>query len=250
MPSFGIVAEGITDQIVIDNIISGYFGDHDEEPAINYVQPLLDATGAKDEPEPGGWGMVLRFLQLGRHREALQFNDYLVLHIDTDVSEQKGFDVPHREDGRELTVPELAARVREKLEGVIGAEDCARHGHRLVFAIAVHGIECWLLPLYYQDNRAGKITGCLQAVNEAHRKRNQRPLSTQGRRGDSKDPRSYRDASRAYTKRKHLLALCDKNPSLALFVAELARTAGGAAPDASAPPEQDTPAAAEPPADA
>lgn len=69
MASFAIVAEGITDQRVIDNIITGYFGDDAEEPIVNYVQPLLDTTGAKAEPEPGGWGMVLKFLELGKHRE-------------------------------------------------------------------------------------------------------------------------------------------------------------------------------------
>jgi hypothetical protein len=241
MPSFGIVAEGITDQIVIDNVITGYFGHEDEEPIINYVQPLLDATSEKDAP--GGWGLVLEYLKLGRHREALQFNDYLVLHIDTDVSEQTGFDVSHREDGRELSVEELAARIRERLEGIMGAELCARHGHRLIFAVAVHSIECWLLPLFHEDNRAGKITGCLNAVNNARRKRNESPLSRPARKGDSKDPRSYDHASRAYTKRKRLLAVCDRNPSLALFVRELERTAGGAAPAASGALTSEAPAA-------
>jgi hypothetical protein len=237
MPSFGIVAEGFTDQIVIDNIITGYFGDADEEPIVNYVQPLLDATGARGAPEPDGWGMVLKFLELGEHRRALQFNDYLVLHVDTDVSEQTGFDVPHREDGRALSVPELVERVNAKLAGIIGAEFCAAHGDRLIFAVAVHGIECWLLPLLYQSNHAGKITGCLNAANEARKKRNEKPLSTR----EHKDPRSYQDASRAYTKRKRLLALCDKNPSLGLFVRQLDRTVPAAAPAPSDPPATEKP---------
>ncbi len=234
MTSFAIVAEGITDQRVIDSIISGYFGDEDEEPSVNYVQPLLDTTGEKAEPEPGGWGMVLKFLELGKHREALQFNDYLVLHIDTDVAED--FGVPHRQEGRELSVTELVERVIQRLEGIIGPEFCAEHEDRLIFAVAVHSIECWLLPLFYTDSHAHKITGCLNAVNEARRKRNQRPLSTLGRRGDGKDPQSYRDASRELTKRKRLMALHDKNPSLALFIRQLDRTVTEAIPDPSASP--------------
>jgi hypothetical protein len=239
MPSFGIVAEGITDQIVIKHILAGYFGDEDEKPSVVSVQPPPSNTTRKDGPEPGGWGLVLKFLERGEHREALQFNDYLVLHIDTDVSEQKGFDVPHREEGRELSVAELAARMRERLERIIGAEFCAEHGHRLIFAVAVHSIECWLLPLIYQDNRAGKITGCLNEVNEARRRGNKSALSTR----EHKDVRSYEDASRGYTKRKQLMALHDKNPSLALFVRQLARTVTGAAPDANAPPADEAPAA-------
>ena len=242
MLSFGIVAEGFTDQIVIDNLITGFFGDVDEEPTVNYVQPLLDATGARGAPEPGGWGMVLKFLELGEHRRALQFNDYLVLHVDTDVSEQKGFDVPHREEGRELSVIELVTRVSEKLTGIIGAEFCAAHGDRLIFAVAVHGIECWLLPLLYQDNHARKITGCLNAANEARKKGGKTPLYTVVRKHVSKDPRSYQDVSRAYTKRKRLMALCDKNPSLALFVRQLDRTITAAAPAPSDPPADEAPA--------
>jgi hypothetical protein len=236
MASFAIVAEGITDQRVIDSIITGYFGDDAEEPSVNYVQPLLDTTGEKAEPEPGGWGMVLKFLELGKHREALQFNDFLVLHIDTDVSED--FGVPHRQGGKELSVAELVECVIEKLASILGSESYVAHEGRLIFAIAVHSIECWLLPLFHTDSHARKITGCLNAVNEARRKRNQRPLSNPRRRGDSKDPQSYLDASREYTRRKRLMALHDKNPSLALFVRQLDKAVTGA----SNPPGGEVPA--------
>ncbi|HWN67207.1 MAG TPA: hypothetical protein VNM90_06180 [Haliangium sp.] len=230
---------------MIKHIIAGYFGDQGEKPSVVSVQPPPSDTSRKDRPEPGGWGLVLEFLASGEHRQALQLNDYLVLHIDTDVSEQTGFAVPHREAGRELSVAELAERIRKKLEGLIGPEFCAEHGHRLIFAVAVHSVECWLLPLIYQDSHAGKITGCLNAANEARKRANKTPLSKPGPKGkgDSKDPRSYQDASRGYTKRKQLMALHDQNPSLALFVRQLARTVPGPAPDASAPPADEAPAA-------
>ncbi len=38
-------------------------------------------------------------------------------------------------------------------------------------------IECWLMPLYYNDNRAGKITGCLSTINTALTKQNKATLS-------------------------------------------------------------------------
>jgi hypothetical protein len=140
-------------------------------------------------------------------------------------------------------VEELVERVIEKLEDIIGSEFCAEHEGRLVFAIAVHSIECWLLPLFHPDSpsHARKITGCLNAANEARSKRNQRPLSTPGRRGDSKDPQSYHDASREYTKRKRLMALRDKNPSLALFVRQLDETVTDAGSDASNRPSDEAP---------
>ena len=39
MLKFGIIAEGPTDQIVIENILLGYFQDQDDEPVINPIQP-------------------------------------------------------------------------------------------------------------------------------------------------------------------------------------------------------------------
>lgn len=163
---FGIVAEGITDQVVIENILSGYFGGDGEEPIVAYVQPLNDATAKKSAPPPGGWDQVFKFFHAGEHRKALQTYDYLVVQVDTDVSEQKGYDVPHRDGGRELTAAELVARVAAKIKDIIGAEFLALYGSRFLFAIAVDGIECWLMPLLYEDKRAEKTTGCLNAANK------------------------------------------------------------------------------------
>ncbi|WP_052519434.1 hypothetical protein [Archangium violaceum] len=240
MPSFGIVGEGVTDQIVVDNILLGYFGD--EEPIVNYVQPPLDKTGETRDPAPGGWGLVLKFFELGEHRRALQFNDYLVVQIDTDVSEQKGYDVPHREGGRELEVAELVMRVTEKFKGIIGDEFLRAHGHRFLFAVAVHGIECWLLPLLYEDNRATKTTGCLDACNRERIRRNKPPLSAAGHKSETKNVKAYQEVAREYAKRKRLYAVRDKNPSLALFIAQLdtsnVKAQPGAAPLEGLPVEQ------------
>lgn len=227
MPSFAIIAEGVTDQIVLESILKGFFTVDGEEPRVDPVQPppKLDS---KSDPPPGGWTLVFRSLAAGEHKKALQFNDYLILHLDSDVSEDKGFDVPHREDGRELTVPELFERIVKKLKVAMGAEFIERYGDRLLFAIAIHGIECWLLPLIYNDNHAGKITGCLSAMNEARRKANKSSLS----KGDgSKDPRAYQETSRDFRKRKVLAAAIDRNPSLKIFVDSLGALPPGARPE-------------------
>lgn len=221
MATFGIIAEGITDQIVIENILIGYFAEEDEEPFVTYVQPLLDRTGQSSVPAPGGWGLVLEYLKRGEHLNALQYHDYLILQIDTDVSEQAGYDVPWRAGGRELDPVELAGRVIEKLKSIIGHDVCAENGHRILFAVAVHGIECWLLPLFFTNNKAAKVTGCLQAANNERRKKNLTPLSKAD--GEDKDPRSYRDASLPYQDHKTLLRFSKKNPSLCAFVEQLER---------------------------
>jgi hypothetical protein len=218
--TFGIIGEGFTDQIVLEQILIGFF--RDQDPLVTYVQPPpLGEIQGSGEPAPGGWDLVFKSIAQGDHVEAAARNDYVVLQIDTDVSEQKGYDVPHRDGGRELGVDELAARVIDKLTGLMGAGFYAAHARQFIFAIAVHSVECWLLPLLYNDAHVAKITGCLEAANEALRRKNMLSLSKPGRRGQEKDPQSYRKLSREYTRRKRLMELRDKNASLALFIRQL-----------------------------
>jgi len=164
---------------------------------------------------------------------------------------KQGSTSPWRDGGgRELTVEELAARVIAKIEALAGSDRLATHGHRLLFAIAVHSLECWLLPLLYSDHHAKKITGCLQAANEARYRSNEKPLSkpaprsAASRPAESKDYRVYEAVSRGYLKRKKLMDGGEKNRSLGLFLEKLAAMqarrasslpAAAAAPEAAAP---------------
>lgn len=247
MPTFGIIAEGITDQIVLENILCGYLGDQDEDPVVNYVQPPFDATSQGGGFAPGGWSLVFKSLEAGDHRKALQSNNYIVIQIDTDVSEEKGFDVSRREDGRELTLEELVDRVVSRLKKAMGLDFCTKYQDCIIFAVAVNQMECWLLPLFEND-KAEKITGCLKTMNDERSKRNKRPLSAQGQRGDRKEPRSYEDASRPYANRRTLMKVYARNPSLKLFIERLDAMNLRAAIPPSEPPAGNVPSAGDPPA--
>ena len=96
MLKFGVIAEGPTDQTVIENILLGYFEDQEDEPDIQSIQPPRPLTRHR----PAGWTLVFKSLERKDHEGALQYNDYLVIHIDTDVQEEPGFDVPRREGGK------------------------------------------------------------------------------------------------------------------------------------------------------
>lgn len=224
MATFGIIAEGITDQKVIENILLGYFAQDDDEPIVNFVQPPNDKTARSRTPAQGGWTLVFDHLRRGEHLNNLQFNDYLVIHIDTDVCDEIGFDVTRHENGVQLPPEELVVRVITRLRAFMGEETTARIGHRLLFAIAVHGIECWLMPLFYPNNaKSAKSVGCLQAANHELTTKNELRLSNAD--GTEKDPRAYERASRPYRKRAILLKMKDKNPSLNSFVTQLERVA-------------------------
>ena len=69
---FGIIAEGPTDQTVIENILLGYFEDQVDDLAINHVQPPRPLTET-----PGGWGHVFKCLEQKRHEEC--FNSMIIL---------------------------------------------------------------------------------------------------------------------------------------------------------------------------
>lgn len=233
MATFGIIAEGITDQLIIKNILTGYLKDAGEEPFFTPVQPREAPPGS--DPPPAGWTLVFKSIEAGDHRKALQFNDYVVIQIDTDVSQEKGFDVPWHDGGRELTAEELINRVTARLRDALGRDFCEAHGDRVIFAIAVHQIECWLLPLFFEDKqqKAEKITGCLDAANDARRKQNKLPL----KKGDQKQPRVYEEVSREYARPRRLMKLYGLNPSLNVFIEGLDALLLRASAEGSSPEE-------------
>lgn len=219
MVNFAIIAEGVTDQYVIEAVVRGWLGE--DEVGFSEVQPpAWTRTGRSGEqPPPGGWTLVFRSLELGKHRDALQFNHYLILHIDTDVCEERGFDVSRQADGQGLSADTLWDRVRERLEVALGTEFVAEHGHRVIFAIAVDSVECWFMPLLSPDQKAhrARTVGCLRAANDELRARDEELLL----KGDEKQPRTYMKLSRSFEKRKTLLTIRDYNPSLKRLIDQL-----------------------------
>ncbi len=214
MPSFGIIAEGATDQSVIENILLGYFADQEDDPVINPVQPSRPSG-----ENPAGWPQVFQSLKQKDYEGALQFNDFLVIHIDTDVQEELGFDVPRREGGKVLSDPDRINRVIARLKKDIDANYYQANADKIVFAIAVDSVECWLLPLLHlvDKKKAAKTTGCLDTANNVLRKANKKGLAA----GDKKFVPAYEAASSDYRKRKTLLKLRGRNLSLEHFIKQL-----------------------------
>ena len=143
-----------------------------------------------------------------------QFNDYVVIQIDTDVAQD--FHVsPYDENGIELTPEELIERVKSAIISQIGDDFYQRLHSRMLFAIAVHSIECWLLPLYFTDKRREKTKNCLDTLNQA--------LKKQGFTIDRKAADYYRKIAEPFSKKKTLMQMQSHNPSLSIFIVELGR---------------------------
>lgn len=213
-PSFALIAEGESDYEVIRHLLAGFFSDPDI--TVNQIQPAVDATGRGDKPA-GGWFEVLRFCGSDKFAAAFQFNQYVVIQIDTDVCEESGFDVSRRDaGGAERSVEQMIDATRARLIETIGEEIYAQYRERILFAICVEAIECWLLPLYATDGRRSKHVNCLGTLNELLSKKEGFSIDR-----ERKQVKYYKRIVKPYAKRKKLDEHADDNPSLARFVADL-----------------------------
>jgi len=87
MAKFALACEGVTDQIVIENILCGFYKDYDDlDEEIQPLQPPFDATTQKHkEGEFGGWERLLEYLSLKRFRDDVLNSEYVIIQIDTDI---------------------------------------------------------------------------------------------------------------------------------------------------------------------
>jgi len=220
MPSFALVAEGITDQVVIERIIftvtSNILDDIDDEADIQPLQPLRDATDRSRTAEGnfGGWERVREFCQSSeRLEEALEFNDYLVIHVDTDMCEHVNFGVPLFEEGNPIPATTLLSNVSKKIHEWLGEGFLESYGNRLIMAIAVHSTECWLLT-HYGRTKADK---CREVSCYTHLERN---LTRVDRRIE-KNHNSFSEISICFKKYKELSSSREISLSLEAFVSTL-----------------------------
>ncbi len=214
--SFALVTEGLTDQIIIENILVGFFDDPDIN--VNPLQPLRDETDRHRALNPGNWHKVLEYCSSEEFRGAFQFNDYVVIQIDTDVAADYGVS-DRDENGTEISVEAVVERVKNALIARIGQDFYDSYTSRILFAISVQSIECWLLPLYFSDKKKSKTINCLGTLNQALKSKRSFTIDP-----SSKNPKHYESLSIEYAKHKRLMALYPSNPSLEMFVSALERT--------------------------
>jgi hypothetical protein len=217
MYSFGLIAEGITDFVVLENILLGFF--KNVEPEIRHLQPIRDTTD--DDARFGGWVRVFEYCNSSKLLQAFQFCDYLIVQIDTDCCSEKGYDVsPLDMENRKLTPEMLVERVEKRLKMVISSNIEANsqqtvqdfwenYGHRLIFAVSVEAIECWLLPLHLDNKFQADTNNCLKKLDK------------KGIKLWNKQASLYEKASNAFSKHKVLMKVYPENPTLKLFVEKL-----------------------------
>ncbi|MCP4219042.1 MAG: phage tail protein [bacterium] len=219
MPLFRLIAEGITDLNTLDMILSIFYNDPKLE--VEYLQPKPDATDRSKQGGGGGWGLVLNYLQSETFTEALTppYNDcdfFIVIQIDTDVSQD--FGIPHYEAGSDVPPQELFDMVKEKLIAEMDQELYRLHKERFIFAICIHSLECWFLPLFCKDkSKKTRTKNCLEHLNrELKASKKHPPISPEG-----KKPRLYEKMARGFKNHKTLMKRAAENPSFKIFIDSL-----------------------------
>lgn len=154
-------------------------------------------------------------------RKPVVIKDYVIVQVDTDaltgdsVPEQYRIYFKHS-DGGDFTVKETIEIVRNKLIELMQSDFYAQFQEKIIFAISVNCIECWLLPLYqnFLKKKVSKTENCLNVLNQALQKTEKFFI-------DKKDPKYYRVIAERYCKNKELLACYHLNPSLKIFIESL-----------------------------
>ena len=161
--TFGVICEGPSDYRIVKRIVDVFFKGN--EPYTSCYQPKQLPSGKSDF---GGWPRVLECCSDDTLKEIFEFNDYAIIQIDTDCSQDSPFNVPHLgDDGQPKSHEQLCDDVIEKLDSLIVQPEVQANRDRIFFAICIHSIECWLLPLVYDNNRRENTNNCLEPLNLA-----------------------------------------------------------------------------------
>jgi hypothetical protein len=206
MRKFGIVGEGITDQITIENILCGFFKNIELDDEFDYLP----------SNKKGGWSAILKYLALEDFRNDMLNNEFIVLQIDTDVSND--FDVPHiDENNNELTVEKLVTNVITKLITKINEGQLGFYGdyaNKIIFAISVSSLECWLVAHYaaYYIEKVISHESCFDEL-----RKQKFPNNFQVAKSYSK----YDTLSQPFLNPDNIHIVAQKSPSFHLFIQQL-----------------------------
>lgn len=204
--TFGLISEGQTDQIILKHILFGWM--RNKTMLINPLQPV--------ENESGGWAKVFKYCESKDFKAALRNNDFIVIQIDTDFMSGDSVGDKYRINLKDKSTEETVHAFREKLIELIRPDFYDECADRIIFAIAVNGIECWLLPIYFPNKKttATKTTNCIDTLNTVLKQK-------EGLYINAKEDVYYRKMAKHFRKKKDLLKYAKKQTSFQLFIDNL-----------------------------
>lgn len=216
--TFGVICEGPSDYRIVKRILDVFFKGND--PFVNCYQPKPLPSGKSDF---GGWPRVLECCSDDTLKEIFEFNDYAIIQIDTDCSQDSPFYVPHlSDDGQAKSHQQLCEDVIEKLNSLIVQPEVQANRDRILFAICIHSIECWLLPIVYTDNRKENTNNCLEPLNrEVQRKYKKMVFLNERNKNENSGIKVYNNLISDWKRKADILNTAQYNVGFNAFVQSL-----------------------------
>jgi len=203
--TFGIVSEGVTDQVILEKILFAWTGDKDL--SITRLQPK--------ENESGNWDKVFKYCQSDDFKGAFGFCDTVIVQIDTDFMLTGEVSANFKIDIQHLTVEETIEAFKLKFIELIGNEFYQENQQKIIFAISVNEIECWLLPIYFNNHtKAAKTKNCIGTLNTVLKQK-------EGFYINEKRIEFYEKISKHFKKKENIEEYGRQNPSFNTYVNEI-----------------------------
>lgn len=167
MASIALICEGVSEIKILSYIINRYMSDG---VVVNAIQPSLKtAHGQEKQDEEGGWLQVLNHCTDEVVKDVMASNEYLVIQIDTDACIQTNYDVDiYDKNHKKVSDAILYERVCTRLKQNISEGIWSKYSDRILFAICFNETECWLLPLYYENDAKKRCatSNCIYILNQ------------------------------------------------------------------------------------
>ncbi len=122
--TLGIISEGVTDQVVLENILYGWTGD--KNLSITRLQPKENA--------PGNWDKVFKYCQSNDFKSAFSFCDIIIVQIDTDFMQRGEVSSEYRINIQNLAVEEVIIAFKSKFIELLGNEFYTEYKKEILFA--------------------------------------------------------------------------------------------------------------------
>jgi hypothetical protein len=214
---FALITEGASEHRIIKHILEKYC--KEQEPYIRQIQPQV--VNDKQETK-GGWPEVLKYCQREDDlRNIFIDSDYLVIQIDTDKSPQKPFSVSHTKPDNSLkTNTELYVDIVDKLKGLMHPSILEEFENKIIFAVCIHTIECWLLPIYYNNHHQSDTGNCLYSLNTKLGQQNLHIISPNGK-NNPNSIRTYETILKNWKRKTEISASAKHSDSFKEFINSL-----------------------------
>lgn len=211
--NFNIIAEGNTDfrvlRIIIESII--------DDAVVNVLVPTVDAY-SHTTVGTAGWEKVIDYLESNLLEGALANSDYLVIQIDTDVCEHVNYNASPITLA-DQDIEQFYEVIKNKMIEWINKfnpNTYEKYKEKIIFAICIHSLECWLLALYVKQHELPRkrIHSGLDHLNRALERHNMKI-------SEPKDPNLYEHLALPLRKQRTHTVVREYSYSFDRFISHL-----------------------------